>query len=654
MSYRKKEKSFSLVHLWWFLAIVTIVVAGAVYISVSNTDKIVARAQQNQEYTTQLFKLLRAEPEWKVSTDSLGRNYIDSIKVVKPAQAQLLEKLLIEQSTRQLTEYSDTLTREAASLNNTLVVWAGVLTLMAVIFTFLGFMELRERLASVDRKSSEIDNTLEKATETIDNKVEEVHDALEEISDKRNELERIQYTLDSLAQKLNVVAVNSLSAISQKEKDITTLWSEVKINTQTSAYNLYLQLALSRVSSYDKIAEMSNLLQSVGDNKDIPADKKAEILGEIYFYIGLVRYDLGELKNALDAYSKSLEIFPDAVTYNNRGQIYIQQGKMTKAVSDFDKAIVLKPESLYYANRANAKRLQGNIPAAIDDYGIAIGIAPLDPNLYMSRGMVYTNLNEVDRALSDFGHAIDLDPDNDVYYSKRGNLYYYLEKNNQALTDYLKAIKINAENPDYYCDRGDVYAQMSEINKALSDYSKAIEINPHNARFYNNRAILYAQTDNLNTALSDYSTAIGLDPVSAEYFTNRGTAYLQQQEADKAIADFDNAIELDALFIRAIYQRGLTYVFKNEDEKALSDFEKCVAMDSDNKLGYKKKASVRIEALGNRGYIFLLLRIESVSNAYGKSLIARFQVFSARHVPESMLSCQFYNNCLMFYAYPAL
>jgi len=593
---REKNKSFSLVHLWWFVALIFIIVAGVVFVSVYNTERIIGRAEQNQQYTTELFQLLHSKPEWKLATDSMGRAYIDSIKAIKPEYAQRMEHFLAEQTSRQLTEHSEILAKEASSLNNTLVVWAGLLTLMAVIFTFLGFMELRGRIASVDKKSSEMDDAIEKATETIDNKVEEIHDALEDISDRKEDIERMQRLLKALSKRLDDVAQESLLRLSEKESRILELHSEVKTNTLISTYYLYLQMALNKPSLSEKIDELEKLTDSIAKNTNLDDKNKKRILGECYFYMGLMFYDSADLKNALAAYTKSINIYPNAVTHNNRGSIYVKTRKLNKAVEDFGAAINLAPNAIYYSNRGNVYYELRKFALAIDDYSKALELMPQNAAYMVSRGDAYTCMNEVEKALNDYNEAILLDSENDTFYYKRGNLYQFLEKNNLALTDYLRAIKLNPYASEYFSARGNVYYLMNEYDMALSDYNHSIELDPEDATVYANRAVLYADINQPDAALLDYTKAIELEDDDPSYYTNRGNVFMQLGRKNEALQDYDNAIEIDPGFTKAFFNRGLLYSSINT-VKAIQDFRTCAELDSDNKQGQRMKALAQIDKL---------------------------------------------------------
>lgn len=596
MTRTKTIKSFSLVHLWWFVALIAIIVAGIIFISIYNTDRIINRAKENQQHTTELFNLLRAEPEWKISTDSLGKAYIDSLKIPKSEQTKKIEEFLINQTTRQLTEYSEILAKEAASLNNTLIVWAGLLTLLAVIFTFLGFMELKERLASVDRKGQDIDNTIEKATEVIDNKVEEVHDALEEISDRKEEVERMQRVLNILTKRLDEVAQSSLHNLIEKEQQVNTLHDEVLTNTLLSTYNLYLQIALNKPSLQEKQSEILQLIKSVKNNNSLDEASQNKMVGECYFHIGLIYYDAGDSRSALDAYTEAINVYPNPVTYNNRGSIYVQLNQWNKAIQDFSAAINQKEDAVYFSNRGNIYYRQKKLALAIQDYDKAIEFMPENSQYRMSRGDVYACMNEVEKSLEDYNAAINIDAENDLYYYKRGNLYQFLEKNNLALTDYLKAIKLNAYVSDYYCARGDVYYQMGEQDMALQDYKQAIDLDPTDANIYVCRANLYIDTEQYENALEDYNKSIEIDDSNPLYYTSRANVLQHIGRTNEAISDYNKAIEIDDNFIKAYYSRAVLYSNTNV-VKAIRDFRKCVELDTDSKLGYRVKASAQIEKL---------------------------------------------------------
>ena len=70
----------------------------------------------------------------------------------------------------------------------------------------------------------------------------------------------------------------------------------------------------------------------------------------------------------------------------------------------------------------------------------------LDPNLtdaYLSRGIAYGQLGQLQQAIDDFDHAIELDPSDALSYNHRGCAYSSQSQYQLAIDDYDDAIRLD-------------------------------------------------------------------------------------------------------------------------------------------------------------------------------------------------------------------
>ncbi len=94
---------------------------------------------------------------------------------------------------------------------------------------------------------------------------------------------------------------------------------------------------------------------------------------EVYRVRGLVRVKLGDLRGAIQDYTRALELKPDAAVYSSRGWAYHAVSAPRLALPDFQEAIRLNPEDGdAYNGRGYAYMRTGQYPAAIADAEAAL------------------------------------------------------------------------------------------------------------------------------------------------------------------------------------------------------------------------------------------------------------------------------------------
>ena len=314
-----------------------------------------------------------------------------------------------------------------------------------------------------------------------------------------------------------------------------------------------------------------------------------------YLRRGAEALQRGQYSEAIEDFTKAIELEPDADTYYIRGRAYGRQREYDRAIQDFTKTTELNPEfaDAYYA-RGNAYGRQGEHDRAIQESTKAIELNPEFANAYYIRGNAYGRQGEHDRAIQDFTKAIELNPEfADAYYI-RGLAYGRQGEHDRAIQDFTKTIELNPKFADAYYIRGLAYGRQGEHDRAIQDFTKAIELNPEFADAYYDRGLAYGRQGEHDRATQDFTKAIELNPEFANAHYARGLAYSRQGEHDRATQDFTKAIELNPEFANAHYARGLAYGRQGEHDRATQDFTKTIELNPDDAKTYYARGLARL------------------------------------------------------------
>ena len=132
------------------------------------------------------------------------------------------------------------------------------------------------------------------------------------------------------------------------------------------------------------------------------------LTAEVYIKRGNRYYQQGDYAEAMAAYSESLDLAPDELTYLLRGNVRAASGNHHEAIEDYDQAVARIDEihqwiqDTVYFNRGNSRAELGEYEAAVPDFTEAIKRNPEVPHVYYNRGNAYLDLYRFEDAIHDY------------------------------------------------------------------------------------------------------------------------------------------------------------------------------------------------------------------------------------------------------------
>lgn len=191
---------------------------------------------------------------------------------------------------------------------------------------------------------------------------------------------------------------------------------------------LFKAMSLDRSTRYDSAEEMRDALRRVFELKEnyIGNGRNANY----YFNLGLQSAQNGNYEQAIEHFTKSIELNPtDAISLNNRGNVYLSIGELDKAIKDYNRSIGFQPDfALAWMNRGNAYLNKKELDQAIENYSQAIELDPKEDAAWKNRASAYISLGKLRLAFEDCQKALELNPSNEgAYY----NLAYIFDRSGQ-------------------------------------------------------------------------------------------------------------------------------------------------------------------------------------------------------------------------------
>ncbi len=335
-------------------------------------------------------------------------------------------------------------------------------------------------------------------------------------------------------------------------------------------------------AQYDKDMFYMRGRQALADGKYALAIENFNVLSRLdttdhytYFFRGIAKYNLGDLRGAKQDFDRSVRINPVFTSgYHYRGITESRFGNYEAALTDLQKAIDLRPgyEGLYFS-RGVTYFLAQQFEKAIHDFDKYIRKTPKDPSAYLNRGASYLFLGDTLKAVNDYNKAIKLDRFDPEGYVRRGRLYAGQKKYDEALSDMDKAIELDSTNTFAYFNRAIMHYEQEKYHDAMTDLNRVLKDEPGNALTLYNRGLISAQLGDYEGALDDMDRVLNINPDNVLAYFNRASIFIELGQYENALEDYDTAIGLYPDFAKAYMNRSYVNNLLGRNREAKKDYD---------------------------------------------------------------------------------
>ena len=296
----------------------------------------------------------------------------------------------------------------------------------------------------------------------------------------------------------------------------------------------------------------------------------------------------GNYSNAVGLYDKAIVIYAGfRGAYLGRGKTLLAMGEKDKALADFDKVVELDPKDVsgYYERGLFYARYKDD-QKALTDFDKSIELKPDWADPFYQRAMILDDRSAWDEALQDYGKALELNyqPAIDIYL-RRGMVFSNQGDQPSAIKEYHKVIELDPRNARAYDLRGMARADLLDLSGAIEDLNRSIELNPYDEGVYYRRGLVYDRMGEDENAIEDYSKAIEIKPTNPGIFYKRGILLNRLGKFDDAINDLTTVIHLgndQRMVYDAYLARGYIHARKGDLERAVYDAGKTTELEPQN------------------------------------------------------------------------
>ena len=228
----------------------------------------------------------------------------------------------------------------------------------------------------------------------------------------------------------------------------------------------------------------ANSLSALGLERKALSDLNKAIEAEphcakYYLLLGQLYLRTGHKKKATRAFDTAIVQDPnDAHTYHQRANVFLSMKRFQQAIRDFSHAIELAPEWLMLEQRGQAYLQNGQPELALEDFEAALVLNPAAAKAYRGRATVLVNRGKHEQVL--------------IWLTKA---LHRFEDSEEDLAEVLLS-------------RGKVFAQMGRWSPAITDFSSVVDLVRHDSHMLlaarQARGIANIHSGRYAKALSDF------------------------------------------------------------------------------------------------------------------------------------------------------
>ena len=441
---------------------------------------------------------------------------------------------------------------------------------------------------------------------------------------KANELERKGKFKEALEEynKANKLFPNDKSfyflmgELKQKMKDFRGAISDYNIEIASGNGDIHISY-YRRGDAKFQLRDFQGALLDYKKSLELRSESKF-----LYFRIGQVKFELKDYQGAIKDFTASMEDDETFEAYFFRGLSKLKLKNLKDAEEDFDKTMQLiisnyellrnKTESMQSENtlqnfefalkkyneelklNTSLKEylllLKGYANAGLNNHNEAIKIYThliqshknLNKYSYFLMALSKYMINDFQNAIEDFNKAIEFNPNIVNIYYYRANAKYDNNNLESAIMDYYKMLELNSnnnlmnnENYSAYKRIGHAKYDLKDFTGAVVAFSEAIDIMNICSVSYYNRALSKKELKDLRGALEDFKKAIRYNFYEIEYaYFNSGLIRYELKDYSGAIEDFNNAIEYSPKISDFYIKRAFAKLKLSQKDGACLDFSK--------------------------------------------------------------------------------
>jgi putative PEP-CTERM system TPR-repeat lipoprotein len=386
--------------------------------------------------------------------------------------------------------------------------------------------------------------------------------------------------------------INEVISLEGKNKDALYVFARIKklqgrtedliniylkiIETDPNDMNAHLDLGFTYLQG-----KKIGLAESISDKMQKARKDNAEAL----YLKGAVRLNQGKIEEALALLQKSLKIKALPGTYYFLGLCRFENGDLEQATGDFQKVIDLRPDMIQPRLLLTAIHLKKGRPEEAEkEAKKALSIDDKNAVAHNLLGSVYLAQGKGDMAMEEFDRALELNPQLVDAHIKKGTISLESGNDQMAETEFLNAVKIAPEVLNIRIMLAKYYIKREKFHEAVNILKQGLKGNESDAVIYNIIGAAYLGAKDMENSRQNFEKAISANPKIFLPYYNLALLYLNKGEKEMAVKEYKKILDIDKRNVAALLMLAKVMDADKKDKEALSFYMK--AKETGEEIAY--------------------------------------------------------------------
>ena len=353
------------------------------------------------------------------------------------------------------------------------------------------------------------------------------------------------------------------------------------IETDPNDINAYLDLGFTYLQS-KKIEQA----ESISDKMQKARKDSAEAL----YLKGAVRFSQGKIEEAIMLLQKSLKIKVLTGAYYFLGLCRFEKGDLEQATGDFQRVIDDRPDLIQpYLLVAAIHLKKGRLEEAEKELGKALDIDGKNAVAHNLLGSVYLAQNKGDKAMEEFDRAIEFNPQLVDPHINKGTIGLQSGNDQMAEAEFLRAVKVAPEVLNSRIMLAKYYINNERYHEAVNILKQGLKGSKSDAVIYNIIGAAYLGAGEMENGRQNFEKAISTDPKIFLPYFNLALLYLNEGKNEMAIKEYQKILEIDKRNVSALLMLAKVMEADKKDKEALSFYMK--AKETGEEIAYLSLAA---------------------------------------------------------------